>query len=437
MRDRLQVLWNYYRAKRRQRFRDRGHLEDWQRHRLDRALARAARLFPFYRRFQGCPLRNFPITGKQLLIDHFEEMNSLGISLECAMDLAVRSEQSRDFSPMIGDTAVGLSSGTSGARAVFLVRRRERLRWAGTILAKALPGSIWARRRIAFLFRANNPLYCAVGSNRIDFRFFDLVRPFDEVLKSLAEFPADVLVGPSHILGQIALARANGDADIAPRHVISVAEVLEDRDKERIEAAFGIRVHQVYQATEGFLATTCPLGTLHLNEDLLYFERHYLDAEQRRFVPIITDFHRESQAIIRYRLNDVLIARDAPCPCGSPLLPIEKIEGRCDDIVFLPAAGHPQLKPVFPDLLRSALAGSRLAFDEFQILQPSRDQLVFRYDSSEPHFDEPALVACLSRLFEKLNLCQPSIRVERGTQFERSRKLRRIERQFAVSEDWT
>lgn len=45
---------------------------------------------------------------------------------------------------------VGLSSGTSGNRGLFLVSEREQDAWTGTVLAKLLPGGLWRKARIAF-----------------------------------------------------------------------------------------------------------------------------------------------------------------------------------------------------------------------------------------------------------------------------------------------
>ncbi|WBV66998.1 hypothetical protein PGH44_06835 [Legionella pneumophila] len=51
---------------------------------------------------------------------------------------------------MINNIAVGLSSGTSGSRGLFLVSEQERDAWAGIILAKAMPNGLRSRERIAF-----------------------------------------------------------------------------------------------------------------------------------------------------------------------------------------------------------------------------------------------------------------------------------------------
>ena len=131
----------------------------------------------------------------------------------------------------------------------------------------------------------------------------------------------------------VAAARPASRPRHTPQKIISVAEVLEPQVKTRIEQRFGTPVHQIYQCTEGFLAHTCAHGNLHLNEDMVYIEKDWIDRESGRFAPIITDFNRKSQPVIRYRLDDVLISDDAPCPCGSAFARISAIEGRCDDIL--------------------------------------------------------------------------------------------------------
>ena len=66
----------------------------------------------------------------------------------------------------------------------------------------------------------------------------------------------------------------NQQLTLHPVKVVSVAEILEDRDAQTIARAFQLeKVDQVYQATEGFLACTCSEGHLHLNEDILYVEK--------------------------------------------------------------------------------------------------------------------------------------------------------------------
>ena len=80
-----------------------------------------------------------------------------------------------------------------------------------------------------------------------------------------------------------------GELTLKVKKVISVAEVLEPQDRELLRNVFH-NVGEIYQATEGFLASTCRCGTLHLNEEFVHIEPQWLD--EHRFVPIVTDFTR-------------------------------------------------------------------------------------------------------------------------------------------------
>ena len=301
--------------------------------------------------YQGMrKLEDYPVADKEFMMGHFHELNTVGIGRAEAERFAVKAEQERDFAPKLRGITVGLSSGTSGRRGIFLVSDKERVRWAGYILAKFLPGRIWDPCSIGFFMRADSNLYQSVGSKRIRFHFFDIYEDFESHRGRLEEINPQVLVGQPSVLLEIAGEMEKGQVRICPEVVISVAEVLEKEDEERLKKGFGLKIiHQVYQCTEGCLAATCRCGTLHLNEDIVHIEREYLDG--RRFVPVVTDFERRAQPIIRYRLNDILVERKGRCSCGSPCIALERIEGREDDI-FLFTGKDKTVKRVFPDFIR-------------------------------------------------------------------------------------
>jgi putative adenylate-forming enzyme len=177
-----------------------------------------------------------------------------------------------------------------------------------------------------------------------------------------------VIVAPAQVLRQLALRVIDGSLALAPKKVISVAEVLEAQDRALIVQAFGA-VHEIYQATEGFLASSCEHGVLHLNEEYVHIEPQWLDAEQRRFVPVITDFTRITQPIVRYRLDDILVARATPCSCGRATRAIDGIEGRCDDMLLLPSARGGAPVAVFADVLTRAFAQALPPDADYRLLQ--------------------------------------------------------------------
>jgi putative adenylate-forming enzyme len=357
------------------RFRSRAALLAWQRKHVDAFLRQRLPQLPYYRMHAGAALAQLPLMDKQRMLANFGALNNIGIGLDEATGVALAAENTRDFRPAIGGVTVGLSSGTQGPRGVFMVARREQLRWAGIMLARVLDGPLLRQMlfgrplKVAFFMRADSNLYGTLASRRIDFRFYDLLGGLDQHLEALRRQSPDILVAPSRILGRIAVLALEGRLSLSPRKVIAVAEVLEPDDRSRIEQAFGGPVHQLYQCTEGFLAYTCRHGTLHLNEEFVHIEPEWLDAERTRFVPIVTDFTRSTQHFIRYRLSDTLRVRSQACPCGAAALALDAIEGRCDDILWLPRASNGELAPLFPDMVRHAISIAPQALPDYRITQ--------------------------------------------------------------------
>lgn len=351
MNDKLSVLTYYFYYKYKKQFSDRNALRQWQEQKIRKHLGYVVEHSGIYKGRETLP--SCPVIDKTFMMEHFDELNTVGIGREEAMEFAERAERQRDFSPKLKGVTVGLSSGTSGKRGIFLVSDDEKNRWAGYILAKFLPGSILGKYSIAFFMRADSNLYQAVKSKNIQFHFFDIYKDMEEHRKRLEEIRPRILAGQPSLLLMIAEDVRQGKTAICPRIVISIAEVLEQADEQRLKEAFDLTViHQVYQCTEGCLASTCSMGTLHLNEDIVFIEREYLD--ERRFVPVVTDFERKAQPIIRYRLNDILVERREPCGCGSPFLALEKIEGREDDVFSFQGEDGREV-PVFPDFIRRCI----------------------------------------------------------------------------------
>lgn len=359
------------------RFSSREQLLQWQEGQIRTLLSRILPASPFYRNRLESPAqwRQLAPIDKKLMMDHFDELNTCGIKKEEAFAIACKAEETRDFTPQLNGVTVGLSSGTSGNRGLFLVGQQEQAKWAGVILAKALPGPLWSTHRIAFFLRVNSNLYTAVNRRRIQFAFFDLQLPLEEHVARLNEYQPTVLVAPASMLRMLANAKSQGKLRISPIKVISVAEVLDPLDRVYIEEAFGQLVHQIYQCTEGLLAVTCSHGTLHVNEDLVVLEKEYLDEQKERFFPIITDFSRTTQPIIRYRLNDILTEKQTPCPCGSVFMALETIEGRADDLFVFLHASEAGMVSVFPDFIRRAVITSSDAIEEYTVRQVSLEQI--------------------------------------------------------------
>ena len=379
------LLRAYWRT-RRLNFATRAALEEHQSRRLKHFLDTLCKQSSYFARFRGLPLSLLPIMDKSIMLANFDSMNTVGLKFSEVMDVAMRAEKSRDFSSMIGSITVGLSSGTTSQRAAFTVSEEEKARWAGIMLAKALPNGLLSGERVALFLRANSNLYTAVRTPWLSFAFFDLFKPIDLLSREVANYCPSIIVAPAQVLRHLALAVIQGTLIISPKKVISVAEVLEPQDREIIVQAFGF-VHEIYQATEGFLASSCEYGVLHLNEEYVHFETQWIDEKMRSFVPIITDFSRLTQPIVRYRLDDILVFRDEPCRCGRVSRTLERIEGRCDDMLELP--GLPAGKiTVFADVIARALSQCLPFYCDFRLSQNTEFELHLQSPIDNAEFDK-------------------------------------------------
>jgi putative adenylate-forming enzyme len=379
---------------------------------------------PFYKDLikEDFNLNNFPIIEKNTFMSNFDKINTLSLKLDECMEIAIKSEETRDFSPMIKNVAIGLSTGTSGNRGLFLVSSKERAIWVAGILDRVI-GFSFKKRKVAFFLRANNNLYQATQSKLLQFTFFDIFQSFEIHLQNLNKLNPTIIVGQPSVLCLIAKAVEKQEITISPQKIISVAEVLTDEDRMYLEKIFSQKIHQVYQCTEGFLGATCKYGTIHFNEDFIHIEKKFIDKERLKFHPIITDYLRSSQPVVRYELNDIIIEKKN-CPCGSKMMAIEKIEGRSDEILKF-INNNQECVELFPDLFRKTIVLSDEKIQDYCLVQtePKKLSLYIKSENIESF-------NCSKRAIEKVlsekNIIDVLVEQEFKNPFEMGIKKRRI-----------
>ncbi|MGT2907377.1 F390 synthetase-related protein [Streptococcus dentiloxodontae] len=358
---------------------------------------------------------------KRFMMEHFDELNTVGVPQDKALALARESERTRDFSPTYHGISIGLSSGTSGHYGIFLTSPYEQTIWAATILAKMLPKRHLFGHRIAFFLRSDNNLYQSVNSPVLHLDYYDMEKEITEHIHHLNQQQPTILIAPASVLRQLAQLSQEGLLHVTPKRIISVAEILEDSDRSFIEEAFHQPLHQVYQATEGFLGATCQKGKLHLNEEGLIFEKEWLDSQ--RFYPVITDLKRRSQPFYRYRLNDILQIDPEGCSCGSACLVIKKIEGRSDDIFHLLGADGVTKWLIYPDFIRRCLLMvSKIG--EYQVKQTQSSVLEIALTEHDKTVEDE-IRSSFHQLEKEFDLAPLHIQFI-PYQLEKRKKLRRI-----------
>ncbi|QVL57793.1 MAG: hypothetical protein KFB93_01580 [Simkaniaceae bacterium] len=397
--NKLQILRSYFQTKKRMHW-SRERIDRWQKRGIKRIIAHAKKCSPFYQALyrDENELQKLPLISKKEMMNSFQDFNVAGISKDEAIQAAMGGEKDGSYDSTVRGITVGLSSGTSGKRGIFLVSKKEAEIWCGNILAKTLTQSIFKKGKVALFLRANSNLYETASS----FRYFNLDGDYEKVIA----FNPEILVAPPSILRKL--------PRIHPKKIISVAEVLEPLDRKFLEKKFNQRIDQIYQCTEGFLGFTCEKGALHLNEDVLCIEKEYVDKATGRFLPIITDMFRTTQPMIRYKLDDVLI--EGECNCNSSFMAIKCIEGRFSDVLYFKKKnGESAL--VFPREIGECFSS------EYLVKQVKSD-LVHLYGGCKKE-----LVKCLAKkdIILPRIITFPKIPERRDDE-----KLRRVQRDYTI-----
>lgn len=407
------------------RFRSRADLEAYQQRKLQAFAQTVLRHSPFYARFfKGANLdwEAVPQITKTEFMAYFDEINTCQIRKEEAMAVALGAEKSRNFKTELNGITIGLSTGTSGKRGIFLVSEDERAKWVALVMKRVIQPKLFQKQKVAFFLRANSNLYASVQSSLFEFRYFDLFKPLPELVAELAAYQPDILASQPSLLVDLAQAQRENRLSIAPKQVISFAEVLHEADKRRIEATFRVPITEVYQCTEGFLGVTCPHGTMHLNEDFIHFDQEWID--ETHFFPIVTDFSRSSQPVVKYKLSDVLEVKKTPCACGDLRLAIERIVGRDDDVLILKGIR------VYPDLVARRIAQTTDDFSQYRIVQTAENQLTLGIACDAADFEalKTRFITTLDALFASFGIEGVQYQVENRVEQEAGTKMRKIKR---------
>lgn len=393
--------------------RTRADIEAWQGRQLARLLGGVLPRLNFYRDIKATGLEGLPVIDKRTLMSRFQDFNVPGLTADEGWAALTNGGRWGEFH-------VGASTGTSGNRGLYVISEEERWRWLGTMIAKTMPRL--RRARVALILPVDTSLYAAARGGLLKLKFFDLKRGLAACGDGVAALDPDTLIAPPKVLRWLC---DNGGPLRRVRHVFSAAEVLDPRDREIIEARFGVTVREIYMATEGLLGIGCEHGTLHLCEDCVKFEYERPVPGSDLVSPIITDFSRQAQAMVRYRMNDLLRLQPVPCPCGSPLQGVAQVEGRMDDLLHLPGPGG--VVTVTPDVMRNAIVGADSRIDDFRLVQTAADRLELSLTSA---LAADAAKAALERVLGAMG-AEATVDVTIAPALEVSaRKLRRVEKRW-------
>jgi phenylacetate-CoA ligase len=348
-----------------------------QRRRLERLVRHATASSRFYReRYAGLDpgdpveLRRLPAIDKATVMERFDDLVcdqrlTLG-AVEAHLDGLTRDEL------LLGRYRAMATGGSTGRKGVFVADRAEWrqylagfFRWNHYVgLAPRLP----RRRRIASIAAAR-PLHMTYRmAASIDVGLYRVLRleaatPLADMVEALNRYRPEFVYAYGSVLGLLAAEQLDGRLRIAPAAIASSGETHTDELRQAIRAAWGTSSFELYAMTEaGILGSHCDRHTgIHLFEDQAIVEvvderDHPVPAGQVGHKLLVTNLVTLTQPLIRYEVSDMVAVSGERCPCGRPFRLLAAIEGRNDDILYLPAAAG-GTAAVHPLALRSALAG--------------------------------------------------------------------------------
>ena len=205
----------------------------------------------------------------------------------------------------------------------------------------------------------------------------DVTAPPEELLRELAALRPGVIKAYPGMLARLGEElQRSGRADIRPRFVVAVGEVLTGARRAQIEATWGVPVREVYSCWEvGLIAWECrTTGMLHVFDDSVVLEVLGDDGRPvgvgERGEVVLTSLHSFAMPFIRYRLGDVATRGTEGCSCGSPFSTIGMVQGRMLDFFRLPSGRLVHPYEIVAQLREDGWVG------QYQVVQEAADRIV-------------------------------------------------------------
>jgi phenylacetate-CoA ligase len=335
---------------------------DWPRERIDRyrdhrlrmLLGYARECSPFHARRLGeldtsrasvADLAAVPIMTKAEAQDCWDDIvTDPELSRERAEHVLAQQEW---YSYTSDGYQVFSSGGSSGVRGVYVWD------WQFFVSAACLAWRTQARAerreppvgptRLAVLEagmppHASTPLFDVPTAARMETVVIAAGAPFDEVLAAVVAVRPTHLVGYPSVIGRLARAALAGGLQCRPVRVSTNSEPLPTEDRQAIDDAWDVPVHNLWGSTEiGVQAVGCGVGDgLHICEDEVVLER--VDENGAPVRPdepaartLATGLANHTFPFIRYDLGDEVTLLPGECECGSEFARVADIGGRRDD----------------------------------------------------------------------------------------------------------
>lgn len=413
----------------------RDQIKEYQAAELTALRAHAYEKSPFYQTFhrglEDKPLRELPVLTKQELMASWDDVvtdRSLKLKdierfLNGVTGLEVYQDKYFAFA----------TGGTTGVKGITVFSTDEFLNFF-SLTARA---SGWTGIHLPFgdrprmaVVQSRLPWHVAGAAGFIKLPIvkvlaLDTVEPLEQLVAKLNAFKPHVFGGYASNVHLMALEQTEGRLRIAPRLVISTAETLKKEARKAIASAWGVQPFEAYGATEtAEAASECQEHRgFHIYEDVVILEVVNNDNQP---VPLgeygdkvlATVLWNRTLPLIRYEISDHLKLATEPCPCGRPFQLIQEVQGREEQVIYLPGESGEQVR-IEPDLFFDSLV--LLPVDGWQVVQEREDAITFLILGPRPDFSEADFLKRMNTELVKRGAKPPRLKVEHITELRRTK----------------
>jgi phenylacetate-CoA ligase len=359
--------------------------EALQRERLTDLVGHATRSSKYYARALAAydpavGAASLPILDKATMMERFDDV-VIDRRLRRS-ELLAHVERLRGDDLLHGRYRAMTTSGSSGHKGLFVYDERGWTMIVGLFLYfSAIAGTRprVPRLRLAAVGGASPAHMSRRAAQTLDVGMHRLLSlpvtlPITQLVGGLNRFQPDFLnVYPSMAV-LLAEEQAAGRLHLSLEGMSTSSELRTPEATAAIKAAFGVTPFDLYATTEGLWGSDCERHDgLHLFEDDVIVEN--VDDDGRP-VPdgapgarlLVTNLANRVQPLIRLEVPDAMTLTSQACGCGRTLRRIEHVDGRAEDIVWLPGAGG---RPVAVVPMQFSVVARDRDVVEFQVVQES------------------------------------------------------------------
>ena len=218
------------------------------------------------------------------------------------------------------DVVMKICCGTSGFREIYIV-------YPGCTI-----GKVWEfYRQMTYI------------PNRPKRLILSVLEPVERIFTAINHFRPDVIISyGSYLETFFRMLIFHGIQMHLPRILIYGSDSMTEEGKKFIEDRFSIPVLSGYNAVEAFkIGFFCKERKgFHLHEDLCHVKVVNSNGQKvangEKGEVVISNLINRGTVLLNYRLGDVASISSNKCPCGRTLKLLSELEGRVEDIIFLP-----------------------------------------------------------------------------------------------------